>query len=223
MKELPTDDPLFGKGPLRADGRRSIPAYLFEVKKPEESKGPWDYYKQIATISAEDAAKPLEAQRVSAGEEIAICGRPDVRIRPVPIGTNQQGPAWPTSDPSGPKISLLNLRGSPCSLPPFSRVGTKQGIHDYSNRANRQYSEAASVDRGGRSAAERRPDLDPLYDEAIRDTIERFEATGSPVITDGEQRKYHNFWTYCVHGLPNTPRTASRSRSPPATSAGCRG
>jgi 5-methyltetrahydropteroyltriglutamate--homocysteine methyltransferase len=48
------------------------------------------------------------------------------------------------------------------------------------------------------------PGLDPLYEEAIRDTIERFEATGSPVITDGEQRKYHNFWTYCVHGLPNT-------------------
>ena len=46
--------------------------------------------------------------------------------------------------------------------------------------------------------------LDPLYDAAIRDTIERFEATGSPVITDGEQRKYHNFWTYCVHGLANT-------------------
>jgi 5-methyltetrahydropteroyltriglutamate--homocysteine methyltransferase len=48
------------------------------------------------------------------------------------------------------------------------------------------------------------PKLDSLYAEAIRDTIERFEATGSPVITDGEQRKYHNFWTYSVHGLPNT-------------------
>src|SRR5581483_5807681 len=48
------------------------------------------------------------------------------------------------------------------------------------------------------------PALDPLYEEAIRDTIERFEATGSPVITDGEQRKYHNFWTYAVEGLPNT-------------------
>jgi len=47
------------------------------------------------------------------------------------------------------------------------------------------------------------PQLEPLYDEAIRDTVERFEATGSPVITDGEQRKYHNFWTYSVHGLPN--------------------
>ena len=47
------------------------------------------------------------------------------------------------------------------------------------------------------------PRLEPLYQEAVRDTIARFEATGSPVITDGEQRKYHNFWTYCVHGLPN--------------------
>src|SRR4029079_3952044 len=46
--------------------------------------------------------------------------------------------------------------------------------------------------------------LESLYDAAIRDTIARFEATGSPVISDGEQRKYHNFWTYCVHGLPNT-------------------
>ena len=48
------------------------------------------------------------------------------------------------------------------------------------------------------------PELEPLYEEAIRDTIREFEATGSPVITDGEQRKYHNFWTYSVQGLPNT-------------------
>ena len=48
------------------------------------------------------------------------------------------------------------------------------------------------------------PKLDSLYEEAVRDTVERFEATGSPVITDGEQRKYHNFWTYSVHGLANT-------------------
>jgi 5-methyltetrahydropteroyltriglutamate--homocysteine methyltransferase len=47
------------------------------------------------------------------------------------------------------------------------------------------------------------PALEPLFDQAIRDTIARFEATGSPVITDGEQRKYHNFWDYCVHGLAN--------------------
>ena len=48
------------------------------------------------------------------------------------------------------------------------------------------------------------PALDPLYQKAVPRPIAQFEATGSPVITDGEQRKYHNFWTYCVHGLPNT-------------------
>jgi 5-methyltetrahydropteroyltriglutamate--homocysteine methyltransferase len=48
------------------------------------------------------------------------------------------------------------------------------------------------------------PNDDPMYESAVRDTIERFEATGSPVITDGEQRKYDNFWTYSVHGLENT-------------------
>ena len=70
MKELPTDDPLFGKGPLRADGRRLIPAYLFEVKKPEELKGPWDYYKQIATIAAGRRRQAARSQRVSAAEEV---------------------------------------------------------------------------------------------------------------------------------------------------------
>jgi 5-methyltetrahydropteroyltriglutamate--homocysteine methyltransferase len=71
------------------------------------------------------------------------------------------------------------------------------------------------------------PRLDSLYEEAIRDTIERFEATGSPVITDGEQRKYHNFWTYCVHGLPNTapdgfkiPFAAGHTRHMPRLTAG---
>jgi branched-chain amino acid transport system substrate-binding protein len=60
MKELPTDDPLFGKGTIRADGRKVHPAYLFEVKKPAESKGPWDYYKLRATIPAEQAFRPLD-------------------------------------------------------------------------------------------------------------------------------------------------------------------
>jgi branched-chain amino acid transport system substrate-binding protein len=60
MKELPTDDPLFGKGSIRADGRKIHPAYLFEVKKPSESKYPWDYYRLIATIPADEAWLPLE-------------------------------------------------------------------------------------------------------------------------------------------------------------------
>jgi len=60
MKEIPTDDPLFGKGTVRADGRKIHPAYLFEVKKPSESKGPWDYYKTRATIPADQAFRPLK-------------------------------------------------------------------------------------------------------------------------------------------------------------------
>jgi branched-chain amino acid transport system substrate-binding protein len=60
MKELPTDDPLFGKGTIRADGRKIHPAYLVEVKKPEESKGPWDYHKVRATIPAEQAFRPID-------------------------------------------------------------------------------------------------------------------------------------------------------------------
>jgi branched-chain amino acid transport system substrate-binding protein len=59
MKELPTDDPLFGKGTIRVDGRKIHPAYLVEVKKPSESKGPYDYYKILATIPAEQAFRPL--------------------------------------------------------------------------------------------------------------------------------------------------------------------
>jgi branched-chain amino acid transport system substrate-binding protein len=60
MKEIPTDDPLFGKGTIRADGRNIHPAYLFEVKKPEESKYPGDYYKLKATIPADEAFRPLK-------------------------------------------------------------------------------------------------------------------------------------------------------------------
>src|SRR5438128_9345899 len=60
MKELPTDDPPFGKGAGRADGRKIHPMYLFEVKKPTESKGPWDYYTMRATIPADAAFRPLD-------------------------------------------------------------------------------------------------------------------------------------------------------------------
>jgi branched-chain amino acid transport system substrate-binding protein len=59
MKKLPTDDPLFGKGTIRVDGRKLHPAYLFEVKKPEESKYPGDFYKLRATIPANEAFRPL--------------------------------------------------------------------------------------------------------------------------------------------------------------------
>jgi len=60
MKAMPTDDALFGKGSIRADGRKIHPAYLVEVKKPAESKGAWDYYKVRTTIPADQAFRPLK-------------------------------------------------------------------------------------------------------------------------------------------------------------------
>ena len=60
MKKMPTDDPLFGKGSVREDGRVIHNAYLFQVKTPAESKGPYDYYKLRATIPADEAFRPLK-------------------------------------------------------------------------------------------------------------------------------------------------------------------
>ena len=59
MKATPTDDDAFGQGSLRADGRAMFPAYLFQVKTPAESSGPWDYYRHLSTTAAEDVAKPM--------------------------------------------------------------------------------------------------------------------------------------------------------------------
>ena len=71
------------------------------------------------------------------------------------------------------------------------------------------------------------PGSDPVYEAAVKNTIEQFEATGSPIITDGEQRKFDNFWTYSVHGLPNTapdgfriPFSAGHVRRMPRLTAG---
>lgn len=71
------------------------------------------------------------------------------------------------------------------------------------------------------------PAPEPLYESAVRDSVERFEATGSPIISDGEQHKYHNFWTYCVHGLPNAapdgfkiPFSAGHTRRMPRLTRG---
>ena len=56
---MPTDDDCFGQGRIREDGRKLHPAYLFEVKKLEESKGPWDYYKLIQTTGLDEAFRPV--------------------------------------------------------------------------------------------------------------------------------------------------------------------
>lgn len=59
MKKMPTKDVVFGEGSVREDGQKLHDMYLFEVKKPDESKGPWDYYKLLARISADEAIRPL--------------------------------------------------------------------------------------------------------------------------------------------------------------------
>jgi branched-chain amino acid transport system substrate-binding protein len=59
MKKLPTDDPLFGHGVIRADGRKIHPVFLFQTKTPQESHGEWDYFKQIGEIPADQAYRPL--------------------------------------------------------------------------------------------------------------------------------------------------------------------
>jgi branched-chain amino acid transport system substrate-binding protein len=63
MKETPVNDMFARNGKIREDGRMVHDMYLFEVKKPSESKGRWDYYKLLATIPGSEAFQPLEASR----------------------------------------------------------------------------------------------------------------------------------------------------------------
>jgi branched-chain amino acid transport system substrate-binding protein len=63
MKSMPTDDPLFGKGEIQPNGRTIHSAYLFEVKKPSESKAPWDFYKLVGTVSGDQAFTPLSESK----------------------------------------------------------------------------------------------------------------------------------------------------------------
>jgi branched-chain amino acid transport system substrate-binding protein len=63
MKALPTDDPLFGKGSVRQDGRKIHDTFIFQVKSPAESKYPWDYYRQIRRVPASESIRPLSEGR----------------------------------------------------------------------------------------------------------------------------------------------------------------
>ncbi len=60
MKEMPTEDPLFGRGQVRADGRKIHPSFLYQVKAPAESRQPWDYYRRLRTVPAEQAFRPIK-------------------------------------------------------------------------------------------------------------------------------------------------------------------
>lgn len=122
-------------------------------------------------------------------------------------------------------IALIELTRRSTRRRPHRVIGdfAPANKRDDSNRTHRKPPSSpaliAAVEQG--DSGESR--LAPLYEEAIRDTIERFEATGSPVVTDGEQRRYQNLWTYCVHGLPNTAPEGFRIPFAPAIYGACRG
>jgi branched-chain amino acid transport system substrate-binding protein len=69
MKDMPTDDPLFGHGEIREDGRHLHPMYVVEVKRPEESHRPWDYLKVLSVIPAEEAVRPLVPGECTLGKK----------------------------------------------------------------------------------------------------------------------------------------------------------
>jgi branched-chain amino acid transport system substrate-binding protein len=62
MKDIPTEDPLFGKGSIRADGLKTHPVYLFQIKTPAESMSEWDLYKQIDSITVDKAWRPMDEE-----------------------------------------------------------------------------------------------------------------------------------------------------------------
>ena len=102
MSETPTSDPLFGEGAIRADGRTLHDMYLFQVKAPDASEGPWDYYELVATIPAAEAFRPLEEG-----------GCPLVQLAHEPGGRA----AVPRTRPQGPRpcSSSSASRPRPCS------------------------------------------------------------------------------------------------------------
>jgi hypothetical protein len=97
--------------------------------------------------------------------------------------------------------------------PKINKQRDPRGI-EHSHRANRQDSAASdlrtAIDARGGNVQD--STLEPFYEAAVRGTISQLIATGSPVVTDGEQRKHHDFWTYGVHGLCNTAPAEIRAR-----------
>ena len=91
MKEMPTDDPLFGKGTIRADGRKLHPAYLVEVKKPAESKGPYDYYKILRDDPGGPGLPAAGGRRLPARQEVRRAGRTRSPVRSPALSAAKPG------------------------------------------------------------------------------------------------------------------------------------
>ena len=106
MKEMPTDDPLFGKGTIRADGRKIHDMYLFEVKTPDESKEPWDYYKLARHDPGRGGLPAAGRRRLPAGRSRSASAgaglqdrtdphAADADLRHPPAGALRAAPARP--------------------------------------------------------------------------------------------------------------------------------
>ena len=113
MKKMPTDDPLFGKGTIREDGRKIHPMYLYEVKKPSESKGPWDYYKLVAEVPGRRGVPPAGRGRLPAGQE-ALTARPTAQAHVDAICRHSRpGPVRPAPDRADQRLVLRAALAGP--------------------------------------------------------------------------------------------------------------
>jgi hypothetical protein len=116
MKEMPTDDPLFGKGSVRADGRKIHPAYLFEVKKPADSKYPWDYYNLVATIPADGSLHPAREERLPDAEEDLRVATSDDRHSALSLRERAFAGCRPLCGCPSRQARIQNIENNPCTV-----------------------------------------------------------------------------------------------------------
>ena len=107
---MPVEDDCFGKTTIREDGRNLTPAYLFEVKKPSESKGPWDYYKLIATTPGDQAYRPL-ADGHCPFVKAMIGMKPASLVSPAHLAGGGQGEASRTTARRNAMIMIFGIPG----------------------------------------------------------------------------------------------------------------
>lgn len=161
MKGILTDDPLFGQSPIRMDGRRLVPAYVFEVKKPSESRYPWDYYKPIATIAAEDAAVPLSASECPLAKLAPPTPIALAQPQPFPAVAPQAPPPQPAAAPAPVQAVAVAPVAQPAPTAPATAAGapgTFPSSPEFGKRValvigNSAYKDAPALPNPARDAA----------------------------------------------------------------------
>ncbi len=142
MKAIPTDDPLFGKGYIRADGRKIHPLYLLEVKKPDESQSKWDLLKVVATVPGEDAFRPEKDGGCPLVKELALPARErHVATRGLRHAKRQH--------PAGPRVKISRSRRQRRAAPRWVHGAAHRGAF----RARRSIAARLSPSVGAGAAA----------------------------------------------------------------------